>query len=256
MAKESKSGVLGGKIALVTGATRGIGRGIAECLAEAGAHVIVSGRDPTTADTVAKELRDAGGLASPLAADLADEAQVGALIPRVLEQHGGLDILVNNAGMDDEQRALGYPLDIWRRVIQINLEVPFRLSQAAAPHFLEKGAGVIINISSVFGLVGAVMECAYASAKHGLTGLTKVLALEWSSKGIRVNAIAPGLIQTDMTKVVWEADNAATTIKKFIPQGRIGQPRDIGGAVVFLASDAASFVQGETLTVDGGFVAR
>jgi NAD(P)-dependent dehydrogenase (short-subunit alcohol dehydrogenase family) len=249
------NGVLSGKIALVTGATRGIGKGIAECMAEAGAHVIVSGRDPEVAEAVAKELRDAGGLVSAHTADLADEAQVGALIPRVLEQHGGLDILVNNAGIDEERPALDYPLDSWRRIIQLNLEVPFRLSQAAAPHFLAKGAGVIINISSVFGLVGAATECAYASAKHGLTGLTKVLALEWSSKGIRVNAIAPGLIQTDMTRSIWQADNAARAIKKFIPQGRIGLPRDIGGAAVFLASDAASFIQGETLAVDGGVVA-
>jgi NAD(P)-dependent dehydrogenase (short-subunit alcohol dehydrogenase family) len=256
MAKDGKTDVLGGKIALVTGATRGIGTGIAECMAEAGAHVIVSGRDPAVAEAVAKELRDAGGLASPFAADLADDAQVGALIPNVLERHGGLDILVNNAGIDDEQLALNYPLEVWREIIQINLEVPFRLCQAVAPHFINKGAGVIINISSVYGLVGAATECAYTAAKHGLTGLTKVLALEWSSKGIRVNAIAPGLIQTDMTKVVWEGDCAANAIRKFIPQGRIGQPRDIGGAAVFLASDAASFIQGETLAVDGGFVAR
>jgi NAD(P)-dependent dehydrogenase (short-subunit alcohol dehydrogenase family) len=256
MAEKNKADVLSGKIALVTGATRGIGKGIAECMAEAGAHVIVSGRDTAVAEAVAKELWDAGGLASPLVADLADEAQVGALIPRVLEQHGGLDILVNNAGIDDERPALGYPLDVWRRIVQVNLEVPFRLSQAAAPHFLEKGAGVIINISSVFGLVGYATECAYASAKHGLTGLTKVLALEWSSKGIRVNAIAPGLIQTDLSKSMWQADDAARAIKQFVPQGRIGQPRDIGGAAVFLASDAASFIQGETLAVDGGFLAR
>src|ERR1700733_3530810 len=174
MAEGCKADVLSGKIALVTGATRGIGKGIAQCMAEAGARVIVLGRDPAVAEAVSQELRDGGGLASPLVADLADEAQVGALIPRVLQQHGALDILVNNAGIDDMRPALGYPLDVWRRIIQLNLEVPFRLSQAVSPHFLEKSEGIIINLPAPFGLVGYATECAYASDKHGLTGLTKV----------------------------------------------------------------------------------
>jgi NAD(P)-dependent dehydrogenase (short-subunit alcohol dehydrogenase family) len=256
MAKEPNAKVLSGKIALVTGSTRGIGRGIAECMAEAGAHVIVTGRDASATETVSRQISDAGGQASPLVSDLADESEVGTLIARVLEKHGALDILVNNAGIDDERPVIEYSLESWRRILTINLEVPFRLCQAAAPHFFKKGSGVIINITSIFGLVGYATEGAYAAAKHGLTGLTKVLALEWSSKGVRVNAIAPGLIKTDLSKGMWQAENADSLISQFVPQGRIGQPQDIGGAAVFLASDAASFIQGETLAVDGGYLAR
>jgi NAD(P)-dependent dehydrogenase (short-subunit alcohol dehydrogenase family) len=256
MAKEPNAKALSGKIALVTGSTRGIGRGIAECMAEAGAHVIVTGRDANATESVSRHISNAGGKASPLVSNLADESEVGTLIARVIEKHGDLHILVNNAGIDDEQPAIEYSLESWRRILTINLEVPFRLCQAAAPHFIAKRAGVIINITSIFGMVGYPTEGAYAAAKHGLTGLTKVLALEWSSKGVRVNAIAPGLIQTDLSRGLWQADNADTLIPQFVPQGRIGQPRDIGGAAVFLASDAASFIQGETLAVDGGYLAR
>ena len=256
MAAKTNQTALSGKIALVTGSTRGIGRGIAECMAEAGAHVIVNGRDASATVAVSREISNAGGKASPLASDLADEGEVGTLISRVIEKHGDLDILVNNAGIDDEQPAIEFSLESWRRILTINLEVPFRLCQAAAPHFFKKEAGVIINITSIFGLAGYATESAYTAAKHGLTGLTKVLALEWSSKGVRVNAIAPGLIKTELSRGMWEAENAATLIPQFVPQGRIGLPRDIGNAAVFLASDAASFIQGETLAVDGGYLAR
>lgn len=246
--------VLEGRTALVTGATRGIGRGIADAMAEAGAHVILLGRDAATAEAAAAEIAAAGGKASGIAADLADDAVVETLIPRLLEAHGALDILVNNAGVDDEREALTYPLDVWRNIIRVNLETPFRLAQAIAPHFIGRQSGVIINIASIFGVVGGADECAYASAKHGLVGLTKVLAIEWAAKGIRVNAIAPGLVQTDMTKYLWTDETILSHVERRIPCGRIGQPREIGGAAVFLASDAASFIHGETLVVDGGFV--
>jgi NAD(P)-dependent dehydrogenase (short-subunit alcohol dehydrogenase family) len=256
MTEKANPKVLSGKIALVTGSTRGIGRGIAECMAEAGAHVIVTGRDPRATETVSRQISDAGGQASPFVSDLGDESEVGTLIARVLEKHSDLDVLVNNAGIDDVHPVIECSLETWRRVITINLEVPFRLCQAAASHFFKKGAGVIINITSTFGLVGYPTQGVYAATKHGLTGLTKVLALEWSSKGVRVNAIAPGLIQTDLSRDMWQAENADSLISQFVPQGRIGQPREIGGAAVFLASDAASFIQGETLAVDGGYLAR
>jgi NAD(P)-dependent dehydrogenase (short-subunit alcohol dehydrogenase family) len=136
--------------------------------------------------------------------------------------------------------------------MRVNLEVPFRLGKAVAPHFIEAGEGVIINISSVLGLVATAEGAAYVAAKHGLIGLTKLMALEWAGKGVRVNAIAPGLVQTDMTRNIWGAEGGASYVAKRIPAKRIGQPRDIGGVAVFLASDAADFIHGETIVVDGG----
>lgn len=246
---------LAGKLALVTGGTRGIGSGIALAMGSAGARVIVTGRDRAMAESVAAEIEQKGGSGGYVVADLLDDGEVDALIPRVSKQFGPIDILVNNAGIDADNLALKHPLEDWQRVLRLNLEVPFRLCQAVAPAMLDKGAGVVINISSVFGLVGGREVCSYAASKHGLIGLTKVLAVEWASRGIRVNAIAPGLIQTDMTAYLWNQPSAGDYIKRSIPAGRIGTPEDIGGVAVFLASEAAAFVHGEVIAVDGGFLA-
>lgn len=246
---------LDGKVALVTGGTRGIGKGIALSLAAAGAKVIVTGRDQANAEGVVAELTAAGGAGGSIVTDLFDDEAVAALVPSVIAKFGQFDILVNNAGIDADALALGYQLDNWRRVLRFNLEVPFRLCQDAAAHFIEHGGGAIINIASVLGQVGLTEACSYVAAKHGLVGLTKVLAIEWGKQGVRVNAIAPGLIQTDMTKYVWGSAAGEGYVAGRIPVGRIGQPRDIGGAVVFLASDAADFIHGETIAIDGGFLA-
>lgn len=246
---------LEGRIALVTGSTRGIGRGIAESLIDAGAKVIVCGRSKQDADAVAVELCAAGGEARGLACDLLDEGAVGDLVPRALEVFGGLDILVNNAGGDADAPAIDYPLDKWRQILTLDLEVPFRLCQAAAQHFEGKGGGAIINVCSILGLTGIADACSYVAAKHGLVGVTKVLAIEWADKGIRVNAVAPGLIKTDLTKYVWSTEPGQQYIQHQIPVKRIGQPKDIGAAVVFLASDGADFIHGETIVVDGGYLA-
>lgn len=246
---------LSGKAALVTGGTRGIGRGIARALGAAGAKVIVSGRDAASAAEVVGEIRAAGGAADSMVADLFDDAAVERLIADVVARFGAFHILVNNAGIDADAPALDYELDKWRRVLRFNLEVPFRLSQQAAQHFIPNGGGAIINIASVLGEVAVPEGVSYVAAKHGLIGLTKTLAIEWASQGVRVNAIAPGLIMTDMTAYLWNNPQGAEYVARRIPQGRIGQPRDIGGAVVFLASDAADFIHGETLAIDGGFLA-
>lgn len=248
-------GQLDGRVALVTGSTRGIGRGIADSLIEAGAKVIVSGRSQQAAEEVAAELRAAGGEAKGLGCDLLNEGAVGNLVPRALEVFGGLDILVNNAGGDADAPAIDYPLDKWRQIMTIDLEVPFRLCQAAAQHFEGKGGGAIINVCSILGMTGLADACSYVAAKHGLVGVTKVLAIEWAEKGIRVNAVAPGLIKTDLTKYVWSTEPGQHYIQTQIPAKRIGQPKDIGAAVVFLASDGADFIHGETIVVDGGYLA-
>lgn len=248
-------GQLDGRVALVTGSTRGIGRGIADSLIEAGAKVIVSGRSQQAAEEVAAELRAVGGDARGLGCDLLSQEAVGDLIPRALEVFGCLDILVNNAGGDADAPAIDYPLDKWRQIITLDLEVPFRLCQAAAQHFESKGGGAIVNVCSILGLTGLADACSYVAAKHGLVGLTKVLAIEWAENGIRVNAVAPGLIKTDLTKYVWSTEPGQQYIQSQIPAKRIGQPRDIGAAVVFLASDGADFIHGETIVVDGGYMA-
>jgi NAD(P)-dependent dehydrogenase (short-subunit alcohol dehydrogenase family) len=245
-------GALSGKLALVTGGTRGIGRGIAEAMCAAGAHVIVTGRDDAKAKAVADELTQGGGQAGHLGADLMDDAAIDALIPNAEASYGKLDILVNNAGIDADNLLLNQPLEDWRRVMKVNLEVPFRLSTAAAPHFLEKGRGVIINIASILGLRPGQEAGAYVPAKHGLIGLTKQMALEWAPQGIRVNAIAPGLIKTDMTQYLWGTPAGEAYIQKRIPAGRIGEAADIGALAAFLASDGAAFIHGETILVDGG----
>ncbi|MFT3722927.1 MAG: glucose 1-dehydrogenase [Hyphomonadaceae bacterium] len=246
---------LKGKVVLVTGGTRGIGRGIALALGAAGAKVIVSGRDSAAGAEVIADIENAGGEGVVVASDLMSDADVETLVPRAIEQFGQLDVLVNNAGIDADAPALGYPLESFRKVLRFNLEVPFRLAQQAAEHLVPRGGGVIINIASVLSFSAVPEAVSYAAAKHGLVGLTRVLAVEWGKLGVRVNAIAPGLIQTDMTSYLWKGETGAAYVARRIPLGRIGQPRDIGGAVVFLASDAADFIHGETIAIDGGFLA-
>jgi 2-deoxy-D-gluconate 3-dehydrogenase len=246
---------LEGKIALVTGGTRGIGKGIVLALAAAGARVVVTGRGQANAEDVLSEVRARGGEGGFVAADLFADDDVEALVGKTVAEFGGLDILVNNAGIDADGLALDYPLESWQRILRFNLEVPFRLCQQAGKHMIANGGGAIINIASVLAFVGVQEASSYAASKHGLIGLTKNLAIEWSSQGVRVNAVAPGLIQTDMTQYLWQSEYAEAYISGRIPQGRIGQPNDIGGAVVFLASPSAKFIHGQTIAVDGGFLA-
>ncbi len=244
---------LAGRVALVTGATRGIGRGIAVALGAAGAKVIVTGRGAANGAAVVVELEKLAGGAF-IEADLFDDTVVGKLIPDAIARFGDLDILVNNAGIDADTLILDMPLENWRKVIRFNLEVPFRLSQAAARHFVGRGKGAIVNIGSIYSLVSAAEAGSYAASKHALVGLTKTMAIELAAKGVRVNLIAPGLIQTDMTESLW--NKPGFDIKSRMPIGRIGTPDDIAGAVVFLASDAADFIHGQVLAIDGGRLSR
>lgn len=243
---------LAGRVALVTGGTRGIGAGIALALAKAGAEIVISGRDRAGGAEVVAAIREAGGAATHVVSDLEKEADVDSLIPGIVERHGKLDILINNAAIDREVLALDYDLDTWRRILRFNLEVPFRLSLDTARHLIARDAqGSIINISSIQGLIGAAEECAYAPAKHGLNGLTKTLAIEWASKGIRVNAIAPGYYRTDMA-ADFLASDAGRLLQKRIPQRRLGDPQELDGAILLLASGASSYMTGSVITVDGG----
>jgi len=251
----AQAGVLSNKRALVTGGTRGIGRAIAQAMVAAGAHVILTGRSEAKAKVAADELALGGKEVGHVGADLTDDDTVAQLIPRVTAKFGRLDILVNNAGIDSDSLLVKLPLEDWRRVMKVNLEVPFRLGVAAAAHYFQTGAGVIINIASILGFRATREAGAYVPAKHGLIGLTKQMALEWARQGVRVNAIAPGLIRTDMTNYLWGTPAGEAYVQGRIPAARMGQPDDIAGLAVFLASDAASFIHGETILVDGGSLA-
>lgn len=250
----TQAGPLSGRIALVTGGTRGIGKGIAIGLGQAGAKVIITGRGQSNGEALVKELEALNG-GRYIAADLFDDADVEKLIPQAIAEYGDLDILVNNAGIDADNLLVNHPLEDWRRVMRFNAEVPFVLCQAAAKFFLEKQKkGAIINVSSVYGVCSAAEAGSYAASKHALIGLTKTMAIEWARQGIKCNVIAPGLIKTDMTENLWDAPGFDITNR--MPVGRIGYPEDIAGATVFLASDASDFIHGHVLAVDGGRLIR
>ena len=247
---------LKGLTAIVTGGAKGIGLGIAKDLASQGCRIAIWDIDITALAQATTELQQMGAEVFAQQVSVTSQDDVELAVARLHNTTGRVDILVNNAGIDADAPVLNYELETWRRVLRFNLEVPFRLSQHAAQHMVAHGGGSIINIASVLGFVGVNEGCSYSAAKHGLIGMTKGMAIEWSKQGVRVNAVAPGLIQTDMTANLWQADFGEAYVQSRIPQGRIGQPADIGGAVVFLASPAADFIHGQTIAVDGGFLAQ
>jgi 3-oxoacyl-[acyl-carrier protein] reductase len=240
---------LTGRVALVTGSTRGIGRAIAETLAVCGARVAVVGRDATKAAEVAAEISaDARGFAC----DVADVASVVALIASVEEMFGSIDILVNNAGLTRDNIMLRLKDDDWDAVIDANLRGAFVAIRAATRGMMKRRWGRIINISSVVGLVGNKGQSNYAASKAGLIGLTKSVAKEFASRNILANAIAPGFIETDMTAAM--TPEARTTLTAGIPLERLGSPKDVAGMVAFLASDYGAYITGQVLVIDGGMV--
>jgi 2-deoxy-D-gluconate 3-dehydrogenase len=245
---------LSGKVAVVTGANTGIGQGLAIALAEAGADVALVGRTP--AEETAEKVRGAGRRAAIVGADLSTIAPVRDVVERTVAELGGLDILVNNAGIIRRADALEFSEEDWDAVIDTNLKSVFFLCQAAARHMVQQGKGKIINIASMLSFQGGIRVPSYTASKSGVAGLTKLLANEWAAKGINVNAIAPGYIATNNTAALQADETRNRQILERIPAGRWGQPSDLGGAVVFLASDASSYVQGHILAVDGGWLAR
>jgi 2-deoxy-D-gluconate 3-dehydrogenase len=245
---------LSGKVAVVTGANTGIGQGLAIALAEAGADVALVGRTP--AEETADKVRSAGRRTAIVGADLSTIAPVQDVVERTVAELGGLDILVNNAGIIRRADALEFSEEDWDAVIDTNLKSVFFLCQAAARHMVQQGKGKIINIASMLSFQGGIRVPSYTASKSGVAGLTKLLANEWAAKGINVNAIAPGYIATNNTAALQANETRNRQILERIPAGRWGQPSDLGGAVVFLASDASNYVQGHVLAVDGGWLAR
>jgi 3-oxoacyl-[acyl-carrier protein] reductase len=233
----------------VTGASRGIGRAIAERLAAGGASVVCVARG-TNADATAAAIVSSGGKAEAVGADVTDATAVEGLIKSVIDKHGKLDILVNNAGITRDQLMLRMKRADWDDVLATNLTAAFTLSQAALKPMIRQRSGRIIAISSVVGQMGNAGQANYAASKAGLIGFCKALAREVASRQVTVNVVAPGLIETDMTKAI--TADAKTDWSAQIPLGRMGSPADIAAAVSFLASDEASYITGQVLAVNGG----
>ena len=246
---------LDGKIALVTGSASGLGAAIAFALADAGASVACHGnRRP--ADETSGKIRSLGRTSQSFTADLAAPDGAETLYQSVLSAIGSPDILVNNAGTIYRQAAEDYDTNEWMKVLQVNLNSVFRLCQLAGSAMLERRQGKIINIASLLSFQGGIRVPAYAASKGGVAQLTKALANEWAGRNVQVNAIAPGYFRTTNTSALQQDEIRNRQILERIPAGRWGEPEDIAGAAVFLASSASNYVNGEVLVVDGGWMAR
>jgi 3-oxoacyl-[acyl-carrier protein] reductase len=244
---------LAGQVALITGASRGIGAAIARELARAGARVVINyASSPEAAEAVVSEIRASGGLAWSHQANVADEEQVETMVKTVLEREGRLDVLVNNAGITRDGLLMRMKTADWQSVIDLNLTGVFLCTRAVSRTMLKARGGRIINITSVVALFGNPGQANYSAAKAGVIGLTRSSAAEFASRGVTVNAVAPGFIESDMT-----AGLDKEPILAAIPLGRMGQPAEVAGAVRFLAADpAAAYMTGQVLQVDGGMVMR
>jgi NAD(P)-dependent dehydrogenase (short-subunit alcohol dehydrogenase family) len=245
-----------GRVAIVTGSSAGIGAAIARELAACGATVVVNARSRDTAQPVADAIVRDGGRAVAIPADLIEAGAAEGLIERTVEDLGAVDILVNNAGMPMVAESVNLTDDDLRRTLELNLVAPFSCARAAARHMLPAGRGVIVNLGSVMGHVGMPRRAAYAAAKHGLAGITKVLAAEWAGRGIRVLSVDPGYVATEMVRESMRNGGFdPAVLQERTPAGRIAEPEEIARVVAFLASDAASYVTGSGVLVDGGWIA-
>ena len=240
------------KVAIITGASRGIGKVIAEKIAQAGAKVVCVSRSQSDVDDVAKRINNNGNTAIAFACDISNTEKFQDLVKSVVEKFGSVDILINNAGVTRDSLIMRMSEDDWNLVININLKGAFNGTKAVTRHMMKQRSGRIINISSVVGLTGNAGQANYAASKAGLIGLTKATAKELASRSITANCVAPGYIETEMTDQLPE--KAKNTLIEQIPLGRIGNAMDIAAMVCFLASDEAGYITGQTFTVDGGMV--
>ncbi len=241
-------------MAIVTGASSGLGRRFASVLHSVGARVVVAARRADRLDELVAELP--GSIA--VSTDVTDEADRGRLVDRALELDGRIDVLVNNAGVSIPMPAEDEPFDQFRHVVDVNLHALFGLSQLVGRHMLDQGRGSIVNIASVLGLVAAapIKQASYTASKGAVVNLTRQMGAEWARRGVRVNAIAPGWFETEMTTEMWSDASSMAFIRRNTPMGRPGHLDELDGALLFLAGDASSFVTGQTLVVDGGWTAR
>ena len=247
---------LDGKIALVTGAARGIGRTIAIALAEAGADIACHSRKEGDAVETAAAITALGRRCFSVAGDMSEKETPGKVVEAVVVEFGRIDILINNAGMIRRTPAVDFSEEDWSTVIAVNLSSVFRMSQAAGRQMIGEGSGKIVNIASLLSFQGGITVPAYTAAKSGVAGVTRALANEWAKLGVNVNAIAPGYIATDNTAALRADETRNRQILERIPAGRWGTPDDLAGAAVFLSSAASDYLQGHILVVDGGWMAR
>jgi 3-oxoacyl-[acyl-carrier protein] reductase len=243
-------GLLDGKKVLVTGASRGIGRAIALACATEGADVALLATRAETLQPVADEVTALGRQAVVQAVDLRDGEAVKAAVDAAKKELGGLDVVVNNAGITSDQLLMRHKEEDWQRVLDVNLTGAFRVTKAASRYLLKSSAGRVIVVTSVVGLTGNAGQASYAASKAGLIGFAKSLAQEFASRGVTVNAIAPGFIETDMTSALTEEQSAA--VLGMIPMRRMAKPEEVAAAAVFLASEHAGYITGEVLRIDGG----
>lgn len=247
---------LEGKRALITGASRGLGAAIARAYAEAGADLALCARDIANLESVATPLRAMGRNVSVIAADLSDLAVAPTIIDRAVAALGGLDIVLNNAGISPVYKpTIDAGVDDWEQIFRVNVTAPFVISQAAARHMIGADGGTIIHMASVGGLLATPRMMAYGATKAALISMTRTMGVEWARHNIRVNAIAPGYIETDLTSGMLSVPRYADGIKAATPQQRIGRPEEITGIAVYLGSDAASFATGQVFAIDGGISA-
>jgi NAD(P)-dependent dehydrogenase (short-subunit alcohol dehydrogenase family) len=245
-----------GKTALVTGAGSGIGEAIARALAARGARVVIADLDLEPAQRVAKAIGGDGGVAAAVRADVADLSSVEAMVQFAVETYGGLDVAVNNAGIGGAQAPTGeYPPDSWEKVIAVNLNGVFYCLRYEIPAMLARGGGSIVNMASILGWVGFAGSAAYVAAKHGVLGLTQTAAIEYATRGIRINSIGPGFITTPLLSANLD-DAAQKAIGDMHPMKRMGRPEEVAALTCFLASDEASFITGSYHVVDGGYTAQ
>lgn len=247
---------LSGKTALVTGASRGLGQAMSVGLANAGATVICCCSRAGGTEITRRTIKEAGGQSLELVADLSQPEQVRRLAEEALAALGQVDILLNNGGTIARSAATEYPFGDWKRVLDVNVDAPFLLSQRLGRHMIERGQGKIVNVASMLSYSGGITVPAYTASKHAIVGLTKALANEWAEHNIQVNAIAPGYFRTDNTAALQADPQRNIEIEKRIPAGQWGEPYQLVGAAIFLASSASDYVNGHVLAVDGGWLAR